>query len=115
MPEGANTYHSDWEEAIPASLYACHSTVHTATGYTPHHLLFGWQPHDLRVPLTLFPASEPPDVDAFELRFPRDEACPRSSVSAYPVDKYSVDWESGDELDLSLRGRLRERGRYEWS
>jgi hypothetical protein len=60
-----NAYHSDWEEAIPAALYAYHNTVHTATGYTPHHLLFEWQPRDLRVPLTLLPASDYPDVDAW--------------------------------------------------
>jgi hypothetical protein len=59
-----NAYHSDWEEAIPAALYAYHNTVHTATGYTPHHLFLGWQPRDLRVPLTLLPASAYPDVDA---------------------------------------------------
>jgi hypothetical protein len=53
-----NAYHSGWEEAIPASLYACHNTFHTATGHTPHFLLYNWQPHDLRVPLTLLPASE---------------------------------------------------------
>jgi hypothetical protein len=57
-----NAYHSDWEEAILAALYTYHNTVHTATCYTPRHALFGWQPHDLRVPLTLLPASEYPDV-----------------------------------------------------
>jgi hypothetical protein len=47
------------------ALYAYHNTVHTATGYTPHHLLIGWQPRDLRVSLTLLPASDYPDVDAW--------------------------------------------------
>lgn len=50
-----NKYHSDWEDCIPSVLYAYHNTVHSATGYTPHHLLFGWTPQDLRVP---FVASE---------------------------------------------------------
>lgn len=45
-----NKYHSDWEDCIPSVLYAYHNTIHSATGYTPHHLLFGWTPQDLRVP-----------------------------------------------------------------
>jgi hypothetical protein len=45
-----NKYHSNWEECIPAALYAYHNTVHSATGFTPHQLLFGWTPQDLRVP-----------------------------------------------------------------
>ena len=45
-----NKYHSNWEECIPSVLYAYHSTVHSATGFTPHQLLFGWTPQDLRVP-----------------------------------------------------------------
>ena len=45
-----NKYHSNWEECIPSVLYAFHNTVHSATGLTPHHLLFGWTPQDLRVP-----------------------------------------------------------------
>jgi hypothetical protein len=50
----------------------------------------------------------------FELRFPRDEARPCSSVSAYTVDKYSADWESDDELDLTQIDRLRARGRHDY-
>jgi hypothetical protein len=50
---------------------------------------------------------------AFELRFPPDATRPCSSVSAYPVDTYSADWESDDEVDLTLRNRLRARGRYD--
>ena len=46
-----NKYHTDWPLHIPALLYAYHHTVHTATGYTPHSLLFGWSPRDLRAPL----------------------------------------------------------------
>ena len=43
--------HKDWSEHIPALLYAYHNTVHTATSYTPHMVLFGWSPRDLRAPL----------------------------------------------------------------
>ena len=46
-----NNYHSDWEQRVPALLYAYHNTVHSATGFTPHRLLFGWCPRDLRAPL----------------------------------------------------------------
>lgn len=31
--------------------HAYHSTVHVPTGYTPHRLLFGWCPRDLRAPV----------------------------------------------------------------
>jgi hypothetical protein len=41
----------DWSEHIPALLYAYHNTVHTATGFTPHMILFGWNPRDIRAPL----------------------------------------------------------------
>ena len=64
-----NRYHSDWQEAIPALLYAYHNTVHSATGYTPHLLLFGWTPRDLRAPLSSpLPASGHADVDAWLAR-----------------------------------------------
>jgi Integrase core domain len=45
-----NKYHSDWEQCLPALLYSYHNTVHSSTGFTPHHLLFGWTPADLRAP-----------------------------------------------------------------
>jgi hypothetical protein len=43
-------YHSDWEDLVPSMLYAYHNTVHSDNGFTPHELLFGWWPQDLRVP-----------------------------------------------------------------
>jgi hypothetical protein len=45
-----NRYHTDWEECLPAILYSYHNTVHSSTGYTPHQLLFGWTPTDMRAP-----------------------------------------------------------------
>ena len=54
-----------WDVEIPSLLYAYHNTVHTSTGYTPHYLLFGWLPTDLRVPLAFQTASEHPDIDAY--------------------------------------------------
>jgi hypothetical protein len=46
-----NVHHSDWVQLLPALLYAYHNTVRSATGYTPHQLLFGWTPRDKRAPL----------------------------------------------------------------
>jgi hypothetical protein len=36
-------------------LYAYHNTAHSASGFNPHQLLFGWTPRDLPV---LFAAAE---------------------------------------------------------
>jgi hypothetical protein len=58
-----NKYHSDWAECIPALLYAYHNTVHAATGYTPHRLLFGWCPRDLRAPLFSEFECDAPDIE----------------------------------------------------
>jgi hypothetical protein len=58
-----NRYHSNWEDVIPACLYAYHNTIHSATGYTPHHLLFGWTPRDLRAPLALPASIDHSDID----------------------------------------------------
>jgi hypothetical protein len=61
--------HKDWSEHIPALLYAYHNTIHTATGFTPHMVLFGWNPRDLRAPLLSGESVDPemcsgdPDVD----------------------------------------------------
>jgi hypothetical protein len=44
-----NQYHSSWADLLPPLLYAYHNAVHSATGFTPHLLLFGWTPRDLRV------------------------------------------------------------------
>ena len=46
-----NKYHSNWEDILPSLLYAYHNTIHSATGCTPHRLLFGWTPRGLRVPM----------------------------------------------------------------
>jgi len=55
--------HRDWSEHIPALLYAYHNTIHTATGYTPHMLLFGWCPRDLRAPLSATESTGDSDLD----------------------------------------------------
>jgi hypothetical protein len=65
LRRAVNQCHSNWEGVIPAFLYAYHSTVYTADGYTPHHLLFGWTPRDIRAPLPVLPSSDDPDLDAW--------------------------------------------------
>ena len=54
-----------WDKEIPSLLYAHNNTVHSATGYTPHFLLFGWQPIDLRIPLAFQTDSQHPDIHSF--------------------------------------------------
>ena len=44
-------------------LYAYHNTLHSATGYTPHQLLFGWTHRDLRVTLFVADVKEFPVVE----------------------------------------------------
>lgn len=56
-------HQDDWEELIPSMLYAYHNTIHSATGFTPHKLLFGWSPRDLRAPMHNLPESDDPDFD----------------------------------------------------
>jgi transposase InsO family protein len=47
----SNAYRTNWSKILPELLYAYHNTVHSATGFTPHRLLFGWMPRDFRAPL----------------------------------------------------------------
>jgi hypothetical protein len=54
-----------WDKDLAALLYAYNNTVHSATGFTPHFLLFGWQPIDLRVPIAFQTRSDHPDIDSY--------------------------------------------------
>ena len=54
-----------WDTAVGALLYAYNNTVHSATGFSPHFLLFGWMPIDLRIPLAFQTKSDHPDIDSF--------------------------------------------------
>ena len=60
-----NAYHSDWTTLLPVLLYSYNNTVHSATGYTPHVLLFGWHPRDLREPRIAASTIHPSDGAAF--------------------------------------------------
>jgi hypothetical protein len=47
-----NQYHTDWPRHIPSLVYAYNNNVHcSSTEFTPHRLLFGWCPRDIRAPL----------------------------------------------------------------
>jgi hypothetical protein len=58
-------HHGDWEQQLPTVVYAYNNTVHSATGFTPHFLLFGWHPTDIRVPLVFQQPSMHPDIDLY--------------------------------------------------
>lgn len=58
-------HQTDWEELIPSLLYAYHNTTHSATGYSPHQLLFGWSPRDLRNPMLALSQHDNVDIDAW--------------------------------------------------
>jgi hypothetical protein len=48
---------------MPAFLYAGHTTIQTAIGFTPHVMLFGWCPRNLRAPLCTVETLGGPDID----------------------------------------------------
>jgi transposase InsO family protein len=104
-------YQNDWSSHIPAMLYAYHNTVHTATGYTPHMLLFGWSPRDLRAPLAAEEKSGDKDVDlwlrsrrrAFEKAQVSLEAARAAMIRAQKhADNYHT-YEVGDQVKVSTR------------
>ena len=67
-----NARHTDWVELLPALQYAYHNTVHMATGFTPHFLLMGWSPRDLRAPLSLQMSSQHGEIDQWLERRRKD-------------------------------------------
>jgi hypothetical protein len=91
-------------------VYAYHNTVHTATG-TPHHLLFGWQPRDPRVPLIVVPPSDHPDVDAWlekrsvQLKDAHAslEDARQSMIAARHADAKAHVYHPGDMIKVSSR------------
>lgn len=60
-----STHQRDWEELVPSLLYAYHNTIHSSTGFTPHKLLFGWSPRDLRAPMLSLRDDSDPDIDVW--------------------------------------------------
>jgi hypothetical protein len=50
---------------LPTVVYDYNNTVHSATGFTPHFLLFGWHPTDICVPLVFQQPSLHPNIDLY--------------------------------------------------
>jgi hypothetical protein len=57
-----------WEIHLPSVVCAYNTTIHSATGFTPHFLLYGWQPTGIRVPLVFQNPSNQPDINHFLLQ-----------------------------------------------
>jgi hypothetical protein len=55
----------DWEKQLPTVVYAYNNTIHSAMAFTPHFLLFGWHPTDIRVSLVFQQPSLHPDIDLY--------------------------------------------------
>jgi hypothetical protein len=104
-------YHTDWPQHIPALLYAYHNTVHTATGYTPHKLLFGWSPRDLRAPLSCPDAKSCGDRDIEQWLRDRKSELKQAQVSmevarqamirARKAALYPTEYKVGDKVKVS--------------
>jgi transposase InsO family protein len=43
-------FKGEWGKQLPTAVYVYNNTIHSATGFTPHFLLYGWHPTDIRVP-----------------------------------------------------------------
>jgi hypothetical protein len=100
-------YHTDWSHRIPALLYAYRNTVHSATGYTPHFLLFGWSPRDLRAPL-LSPDMRCGDRDIEQWLRDRKsefkqaqlsmEAARKAMIRAHKAASFPTEYKIGDQV-----------------
>jgi Integrase zinc binding domain/Integrase core domain len=105
-----NEHHTDWPTHIPAVVYAHNNTIHSATGFTPHRLLFGWCPRDIRTPLH-YVASENPDVDAilqrcktdFELAKVSLEEARQRMIKAARGSPNAFVYKPGDLIKVSTR------------
>ena len=103
-------YHRNWSEQA-AMLYAYQNTVHTATGYTPHMLLFGWSPRDLRAPLVSTETSGNKDVDLWLRSRKRDfekashslEAARAAMIRAQTASEKHHTYQEGDLVKVSTR------------
>ena len=106
-----NKYHSNWEDILSSLLYAYHNTIHSATGYTPHRLLFGWTPRDLRVPMLSTCAPEFPEVEEWLLQRHDElrkaglslEAARAAMIRAYKPVANPHEYSVGDLVKVSTR------------
>jgi hypothetical protein len=58
-------FKGDCEKQLPTAVYAYNNTIHSATGFTLHVLLYGWHPTDIGVPLVFQQPSLHPDIDLY--------------------------------------------------
>jgi transposase InsO family protein len=103
-------YHTDWQHHIPALLYAYRNNVHSAIGYTPHFLLFGSSPRDLRAPL-LSPDMKCGDRDIEQWLRDRKsefkqaqlsmEAARNAMIRAHKAASFPTEYKVGDKVKVS--------------
>jgi hypothetical protein len=106
----SNAYHTNWSKVLPELLYAYHNTIHTSTGFTPHRLLFGWVPRDLRAPLTCPSDSDHADVEEW-LRTRSDQLRAaqvklehaRAAMIKARHSEYMPSYQPGDLVKVSTR------------
>ena len=105
-----NQYQTDWSTHIPALVYAYNNTVHSAKGFTPHPLLFGWCPRDIRAPLQSV-ASGDRDVDVILSRAKTDfeqagvslERARQRMIRAARGSANAHEYKPGDLITVSTR------------
>ena len=96
---------------LPSLLYAYHNTMHSATGFTPHRLLFGWTPRDLRAPLLTVPGSEYPEIEQWLSQRQNDlrraglslENARAAMIRAYKPAPNPHEYAIGDLVKVSTR------------
>jgi hypothetical protein len=92
-------------------LYAYQNTIHTATGSTPHVLLFDWCPHDLRAALSTVERSGDPDIDTWLTIRAKDlkranislDAAREAMVRAHKSSPKPYSYAVGDLVKISTR------------
>jgi hypothetical protein len=96
---------------MPSLMYAYNNTVHSSTGYTPHVLLFGWNPIDLRVPICFQTSSLHPDIDAylssraatFQLARAALERARKAMIAQRKASAHAHVYSVGDQVKISSR------------
>jgi hypothetical protein len=100
-----------WDRELPSLMYAYNNTVHSSTGYTPHFLLFGWNPIDLRVPICFQTSSLHPDIDAylssraatFQLARAALERARKAMIAQRKASANAHVYSVGDQVKISAR------------
>jgi hypothetical protein len=95
-----NQSHSDWHIYLPACLYSINASVHEATGFSAHYLIFGKEP---RTPLeAVFPVPDMPSEyiervqAAREITKTRLLAAQEQSREAFDARHSDIKYSEGD-------------------